>query len=312
MDPEKVRSNSLVHTNSLGVSMSDPNPYAYGSPDVDEYDDIEDDGGEYELASPWYRLGAQMVDGLALAIPGWALIFGILGGILNIDLFTQRFVPLEEQIQISAISAGVYGILYLVFNGYLLATQGQTIGKLACKIRIVKNDGSIPPLTDTYIKRYLSTMIIGNIPIVGLIYVLVDILMIFRADHKCLHDIIAGTMVISNKKKRPKRSKNQDDDLYDDDEADEEEEEEDSAGMRLILPVGRSGWAIASGYLALFSILIIPAPLALITGILGVREIRANPKKHGMGRAIFGIIMGGLGTAVLLLIIVSILFKWIK
>jgi hypothetical protein len=31
-----------------------------------------------------------------------------------------------------------------------------------------------------------------------------------------------------------------------------------------------------------------------------VREIRRNPSKHGMGRAIFGIIMGALGTLVLL------------
>jgi hypothetical protein len=79
----------------------------------------------------------------------------------------------------------------------------------------------------------------------------------------------------------------------------------DDAGMRMLLPVGRSGWAIAAGYLGLISVLCIPAPLALITGILAIREMRHNPKKHGMGRAVFGIVMGGLGTVALVVILIA-------
>jgi hypothetical protein len=75
----------------------------------------------------------------------------------------------------------------------------------------------------------------------------------------------------------------------------------DSAMMRAILPVGRSGWAIASGYLAL---IMVTAPLAVITGILAIRDIRRNPHKHGMGRAIFGIVFGGLVTAFYVFILV--------
>lgn len=77
-------------------------------------------------------------------------------------------------------------------------------------------------------------------------------------------------------------------------------------GMRMLLPVGLSGWAIAAGYLGLVSVLLIPAPFALLTGILAVREIRRNPKKHGMGRAIFGIVMGTLGTLMVLLVLVAL------
>ena len=79
------------------------------------------------------------------------------------------------------------------------------------------------------------------------------------------------------------------------------------AGIRLLVPIGLSGWAIASGYLGLISVLCIPAPLALITGILAIREMRRNPKKHGRGRAIFGIIMGSVGTVVLLISLVAFL-----
>ncbi len=67
-------------------------------------------------------------------------------------------------------------------------------------------------------------------------------------------------------------------------------------GMRMLLPVGRSGWAIAAGYLGLVSVLCVPGPLALIAGLLAVRDMRRHPEKHGMGRAVFGIIMGALGS----------------
>ncbi|MFY9825171.1 MAG: GYF domain-containing protein [Thermoanaerobaculia bacterium] len=73
----------------------------------------------------------------------------------------------------------------------------------------------------------------------------------------------------------------------------------DDPMMRMLLPVGRSGWAIAAGYLGLFSLLGIFAPIALIVGIVAVRDIKKHPEKHGLGRAWFGIVMGGLVTLTL-------------
>ena len=78
------------------------------------------------------------------------------------------------------------------------------------------------------------------------------------------------------------------------------------AGMRMLLPVGRSGWAIAAGYLGLFSFIIFPAPIALIISIIAIIDIRRHPEKHGMGRAIFGLVMGILGTLMLGFMIVAI------
>lgn len=67
-----------------------------------------------------------------------------------------------------------------------------------------------------------------------------------------------------------------------------------SGALRILLPVGRSGYAIMAGYLGLFAVLGIFAPFAILFGILGILDIRKNKDKHGMGRAVFGIAMGAI------------------
>lgn len=79
------------------------------------------------------------------------------------------------------------------------------------------------------------------------------------------------------------------------------------AGIRMLLPVGRSGWAIAAGYLGLFSVLVIPAPIAVIVSIIAIRHMKKDPTQHGMGRAIFGLIMGGLVLIVMAIGLTAVL-----
>jgi len=76
----------------------------------------------------------------------------------------------------------------------------------------------------------------------------------------------------------------------------------ESDAIKYILPVGRSKWAIAAGYLALLSVIVFLAPIALFCGVMGLRDISKNPDKIGKPRAIFGIVMGTIGTLVLLAI----------
>ncbi len=71
--------------------------------------------------------------------------------------------------------------------------------------------------------------------------------------------------------------------------------------LSMVIPINRSGWAIAAGYLALGSVLCVPAPIALFCGIMALRDLKRHPHLQGAGRAWFGIIMGSLGTVLLLL-----------
>jgi Domain of unknown function (DUF4190) len=66
-----------------------------------------------------------------------------------------------------------------------------------------------------------------------------------------------------------------------------------------LIPTNQSAWAVISGYLGLLSVCALPAPLAVITGILALRDLRRNPDKGGKSRAVFGIITGIFGTIAL-------------
>jgi hypothetical protein len=77
------------------------------------------------------------------------------------------------------------------------------------------------------------------------------------------------------------------------------------AGMRMLLPVGRSLWAIAAGYLGLLAVTFVLAPFALLTGAIAIYDIRRHPERHGMGRALFGLVMGLLFTSLGLYALIS-------
>ena len=76
--------------------------------------------------------------------------------------------------------------------------------------------------------------------------------------------------------------------------------------LEWVLPVNRDGFAIAAGYLGLFSLF--PNPFtsiaAIVCGVLALKSIKRTGKL-GRGRAIFGIIMGGLSLGVILVVIIA-------
>jgi hypothetical protein len=63
-------------------------------------------------------------------------------------------------------------------------------------------------------------------------------------------------------------------------------------GMRLVLPVGRTGLSIAAGYLGIFSVIPFVAPFAVAIALWALKDLQARPKLAGRGRAYFGLIAG--------------------
>lgn len=61
-----------------------------------------------------------------------------------------------------------------------------------------------------------------------------------------------------------------------------------------LLPVRRSGWAIAAGYLGLFSIIPLVSYIGLAVSIYAARHLKRHPDKLGWGRVTTGLVLSGL------------------
>jgi uncharacterized RDD family membrane protein YckC len=79
---------------------------------------------------------------------------------------------------------------------YLLYRHGQTVGKKLLRVRIVCTDGGRASLTRIALLRWCVPSLLGAIPRVGPLFGLANVLLIFRADRRCLHDHVAGTKVV--------------------------------------------------------------------------------------------------------------------
>ena len=70
------------------------------------------------------------------------------------------------------------------------------ICKRALDIAIVRTDGSRMGLLRYIFIRVLPVGLLGAIPYVGWLVSLIDPLLIFGKDRRCLHDLIADTIVV--------------------------------------------------------------------------------------------------------------------
>jgi uncharacterized RDD family membrane protein YckC len=91
---------------------------------------------------------------------------------------------------------GLLLLAYLVYSLVLVFLYGQTFGKRAMGIRVVRVDGSRVAFSRIVFLRWLPTALLGAIPFIGFIVNLVDPLLIFRESSQCLHDDIADTRVV--------------------------------------------------------------------------------------------------------------------
>ncbi|MBU8977016.1 MULTISPECIES: RDD family protein [unclassified Lysobacter] len=98
----------------------------------------------------------------------------------------------------SLIGLSVIAMLALmVYTLFLLAREGQTIGKRVIGIRIVRTDGERAGLLRLLGLRYFVPGLISGIPYLGAAFSLANILWIFGEERRCLHDHFADTMVVN-------------------------------------------------------------------------------------------------------------------
>lgn len=158
----------------------DSNPYA--AP-VAELDDRFIDAKKLERskATRGQRLGAAILDS----------IFGA----MCLAPYTYSKQNGGSVTSTAAALCGILVIAICITNLILLYNNGQTIGKKIVGTKVVMADGSPAPLWRILLLRWLPVQIVSMIPFVNLVTI-VDACFIFGAERRCLHDLIAGTIVV--------------------------------------------------------------------------------------------------------------------
>ena len=154
-----------------------------------------DTHGGPELAGRGRRLGAYMIDVIIAGIVLVAVAYFNPGplGITMLDLMRDATQQMSTEANIAFL------IIFMAINSYLLLTKGQTLGKWMLGIRIVdaESNGAATAVKLLGL-RYVLVMLVAVIPLIGGLLGVVDFLFIFREDRRCVHDLIAGTKVVSN------------------------------------------------------------------------------------------------------------------
>ncbi|HET7437806.1 MAG TPA: RDD family protein [Thermoanaerobaculia bacterium] len=132
-----------------------------------------------DYASISRRFGASFVDGLITGVPALIVIFSVVG------------------MQSAAGSSGFMGgwfllpsLIAMVYEALMLKAKGQTLGKMALKVKVVAPDG-----------RALSTgqawgRAVGRV-LLGFLYIVDYIPAFFTKEKTTLHDMFAKTRVVN-------------------------------------------------------------------------------------------------------------------
>jgi uncharacterized RDD family membrane protein YckC len=166
-----------------------PNPYAPPQQEPPAPAAALESADTRRLASLGRRLGGAMIDGVVTLVLGSIVSHGMaaLTGMERTVLFAQVcfLVPFAAQ-------------------WALVAQRGQTFGKMILRTRIVFADGRLPGFFHGVVLRAWPVHLVGFLPALTSpalqpftsLLLLADMLVIFAAGRRCLHDRFAGTLVV--------------------------------------------------------------------------------------------------------------------
>jgi len=206
---------------ALGVHLQELNPEAGMPPSAEppaisalRAEVLQDQILRVELASLGQRFAAKLIDLTLLIVPLWVILM---------MFFDPAFVEESQKLQndpaammqamqrraeivqaAGGVTLPLMSLLFdvtLIVNVVLLTLRGQTIGKLSLGIQVVRfPEGAKAGFIKAVLLRSILFAILvfaGAISLggAGLVLLLTDALMVFRKDRRCLHDLVADTVV---------------------------------------------------------------------------------------------------------------------
>jgi uncharacterized RDD family membrane protein YckC len=138
-----------------------------------------------ELAGIGRRFGAIFLDGLILAVPIMILvgiiIFATVNNKTNAGPPEAMFVPIWL----------VAVFIYPVYEGLMLASRGQTLGKIAMKVKVVRPDGTPISTGQAWGRAFMRQILASCLSIFNYLPAF------FTKERTCLHDLVANTRVVN-------------------------------------------------------------------------------------------------------------------
>ncbi len=174
-------------------------------------------GGEMEKPSIWARWGAMIVDGFVLGA-----VYIAAGVVFGVGAFAAMSASdggaavgaTGAVVGLAAITVGV-NLVSIAYFALLHARNGQTLGKMAAKIRVVNLDGSSITFSTALIRALWYQgpgLITGAIGVIGAalgtpdlmqlgnlatLYIIASIITALVNSHqRSIHDLLSGTRVI--------------------------------------------------------------------------------------------------------------------
>jgi uncharacterized RDD family membrane protein YckC len=161
--------------------MSDNN--VYSTPQSQLVNQVDD--SEKPLASRWARLGASIIDSIIMMFV-----------VIPAMYFTGGFDGIMEGREpgfVYMFSMGIVSfIVFFAINYRFLVSNGKKV----LEIKIVDLNGNVPQFQPQLLIRYAVYLLPGQIPMVGQLFSLINVLFIFSAEKRCIHDLVAKTKVV--------------------------------------------------------------------------------------------------------------------
>lgn len=164
------------------------NPYA---PPQAAVRDIADPSLTSIAADRGTRLGAAILDGFIFMLMVY-MPFGAGVAAAGAGRPQENPEAITAALRVAFILALIGFAAWSAIMIVLLKRNGQSIGKKATGIKIVRSDGSAASLSRLVWLRGIVNWIISIIPF----YFVIDALFIFGESRQCLHDKIADTVVV--------------------------------------------------------------------------------------------------------------------
>jgi uncharacterized RDD family membrane protein YckC len=137
--------------------------------------------GGRELASPWRRLGARLIDAVLLVV-----VLALVAVLAGVDGSAAN--PVTPALILT------FGGVAAVYEVSLIAWRGQTLGKMALGIKVVRLDDGRAPGFARALGRWAVPTAAALIPLGAL---LVYLWLLWDPMRQGLHDKVVGTVVVS-------------------------------------------------------------------------------------------------------------------